>query len=103
MTFAFAHRFEKDDIFIVESLQDGALDFAVIRDTMYMYSKRAKDAFFAKPIETYLFLRFSRSNKFNVAIEKRDKKEKLKEENDILIEIALKSLEKMAHIEGEDQ
>ena len=89
MAFTFAHRFEKDDRFIVESMQDGAIDFSVIRDTMYMYSKRAKDCFFAKPIETYLFLRFAQSEEFDRAIEQRDAKERLKKENELLIETAI--------------
>ena len=93
MSFAFAHRFEKDDNFIVESIKDGNIDFSVIRDTMYMYSKRAKDAFFARPIETYFFLRFAQSNEFDKAIESRDAKERLQKENGLLIEAALQSLE----------
>lgn len=68
-----------------------------------MYSKRAKDAFFAKPIETYLFLKFSMSAKFGISVEKRKAKERLNKENDILIETALKSLEQMASIEDTDQ
>lgn len=59
MSFTFSHRFEKDDRFIVESLEDGYIDFSVIRDPMYRYSKRAKDVFFARPIETYFFIRFA--------------------------------------------
>lgn len=86
MAFAFAHRFEKDDNFLVESLKDGNIEFSVIRDTMYMYSKRAKDAFFARPIETYFFLRFAQSIEFEKAIIDRDAKERLVKENRILIE-----------------
>jgi hypothetical protein len=64
MAFTFAHRYEKDDRFLVESIKDGNMDFSVIRDTMYMYSKRAKEAFFARPIETFFFLRFAQSPDF---------------------------------------
>lgn len=102
MGFCFAHRFEKDDHFLVESLKDGNIEFSVIRDTMYMYSKRAKDAFFARPIETFLFLRFAQSEEFEKAVEGRDAIERLLRENDILIATARESLQQMVEIQNED-
>jgi hypothetical protein len=93
MAFTFAHRFEKDDNFIVESIKDGNIEFSVIRDTMYMYSKRAKDAFFSRPIETYFFLKFATSIQFQLAIDNRDAKERLQKENQILIQAGVQSLE----------
>jgi hypothetical protein len=92
MAFTFAHRYEKDDRFLVESIKDGNIDFSVIRDTMYMYSKRAKEAFLARPIETFFFLRFAQSPEFQVAIEGREARERLERENNILIEGARESL-----------
>jgi hypothetical protein len=103
MAFCFAHRFEKGDVFLVESLRDGNIEFSAIRDVMYMYSKRAKDAFFARPIETFFFLRFAKSKEFSNSIEERDAKERLERENLILIEAGMESLQKMSEMADADQ
>ena len=37
-------------------------DFAVVRDTMYKYSKKAEDRFFSEPMLAFFFLYFARSS-----------------------------------------
>lgn len=41
MAFTFAHRHEKDDLFILETKQDGIINFQLVRDVMYKYSKKS--------------------------------------------------------------
>jgi hypothetical protein len=38
------------------------IDFTVIRDVMYKYSKKAQDRFFSVPIESFLFAAFALSD-----------------------------------------
>ncbi len=51
-----SHRHNKKE----EFLQD-KLDFTVVRDTMYKYSKKAQERFFASPFLTFLFIWFAHS------------------------------------------
>ena len=37
------------------------MDFSIVRDVMYMYSKKAQARFFSYPIETYFFIKFATS------------------------------------------
>jgi hypothetical protein len=70
MTVVFSHRYNKGDKFIQEAntLADKGLshcpsiDFSIIRDVMYKYSKKAQDRLFSKPIESFLFAAFSLSD-----------------------------------------
>lgn len=55
--FVFAHRHNKDDLFLKES----GIDFTVLRDCMYRYSKKAQDHFFSQGIETFFFAHFASS------------------------------------------
>ena len=41
MAFVYSHRHNKDDKFIVETKQAGFIDFSIVRDVMYKYSKKA--------------------------------------------------------------
>jgi hypothetical protein len=41
MAFTFAHRHEKDDLFITETKKDGIINFSLVRDVMYKYSKKS--------------------------------------------------------------
>lgn len=59
MAFVYAHRHNKDDLFLMESKD--FIDFTVLRDCMYHYSKKAQDRFFARPMETYFFAKFAKS------------------------------------------
>ena len=52
-----SHRHNKDDDFI----SDNSLDFTLVRDTMYKYSKKAQERFFSYPIFAFLFAWFAQS------------------------------------------
>ena len=41
MAFVYAHRHNKDDLFLVQTRQENYIDFSVLRDCMYHYSKKA--------------------------------------------------------------
>ena len=65
MMIVFSHRYCKGDQFILEAAQasgGNAIDFSIVRDVMYKYSKKAQDRFFAHPIEAFLFSAFSLSD-----------------------------------------
>jgi hypothetical protein len=55
--FVYAHRHNKDDLFLKQS----GIDFTILRDCMYHYSKKAQDRFFGQAIETFFFAKFARS------------------------------------------
>mmetsp|Transcript_7809 Transcript_7809/g.13096 ORF Transcript_7809/g.13096 Transcript_7809/m.13096 type:complete len:141 (-) Transcript_7809:495-917(-) len=71
MVFLFSHRHTKVDQFIVETRERVNslakefpfmhMDFTVVRDVMYKYSKKAQERFFSFPIETYFFVKFAQS------------------------------------------
>ena len=52
-----SHRHNKD----VDIALEVPLDFSIVRDTMYKYSKRAQERFFSYPIFAYLFAIFAHS------------------------------------------
>lgn len=62
MAFLFTHRHGKEDKFLAESRADGdELDFDIVRDVMYKYSKKAQDKFFSHPIESFFLISFAGS------------------------------------------
>lgn len=62
IAFVYAHRHNKDDQFIVEAKAKGYIDFSIVRDVMYKYSKKAQDRFFSYPIECYFFAKFAKGS-----------------------------------------
>lgn len=64
MMVVFSHRYCKNDVFISEALASAQcnIDFSIVRDVMYKYSKKAQDRFFAHPIEAFLFAAFALSD-----------------------------------------
>ena len=64
MMIVFSHRYSKGDVFIqeAEAEPDSLVDFTIIRDVMYKYSKKAQDRFFSLPIESFFFAAFSLSD-----------------------------------------
>lgn len=67
MIIVFSHRYSKGDKFIIEAEKDApaeepVIDFSIIRDVMYKYSKKAQDRYFSFPIEAFLFAAFSLSD-----------------------------------------
>ena len=41
MAFCFCHRHEKEDLYITQTKKDGIIDFSIVRDVMYRYSKKS--------------------------------------------------------------
>ena len=70
MIFVFAHRHSKGDRFIVETQQalearknpDLHFDFTIVRNVMYMYSKKAQEHYFNYPVESFLMAHFAASS-----------------------------------------
>jgi len=61
----FSHRYSKGDKFINEAMESqdkNMIDFTIVRDVMYKYSKKAQDRYLAYPIEAFLFAAFSLSD-----------------------------------------
>ena len=62
MIFLFSHRHEKEDLFITETRAAGdVLDFSIVRDVMYKYSKKAQEKFLTYPIECFFLIKFAES------------------------------------------
>ena len=53
----FSHRHNKNDAF----LKDNLVDFAIVREPMYKYSRTAQDKYFDYPTFAFLFAWFSKS------------------------------------------
>ena len=70
MSFVYAHRHNKDDLFLLQSKD--LIDFTVLRDCMYHYSKKAQDRYFSQPIETYFFAKFAQSEQAQVFIKSKN-------------------------------
>merc|ERR1712166_1636495 len=67
MLIVFSHRYSKGDRFIMEAEQEApddepVVDFTIIRDVMYKYSKKAQDRYFSLPVKAFLFAAFSLSD-----------------------------------------
>ena len=60
----FSHRYTKGDKFLLEAQADSEnkIDFTIVRDVMYKYSKKAQDRFFSFPIEAFFFATFALSD-----------------------------------------
>lgn len=61
ITFVYAHRHNKEDLFLMDIKKEKYLDFSILRDCMYHYSRKAQDRFFNHPIEAYFFAQFAAS------------------------------------------
>ena len=61
MAVVHSHRHNKDDSFISEV----NIDFSLVRDTMYKYSKKAQERFFSYPIFSFLYAWFASSKEGN--------------------------------------
>ena len=73
MAIVFSHRASKGDPSIMQAEAEGIIDFSVVRDVMYKYSKKAQERFFTSPNESFLFAAFSLSDEgFKFMAEKPD-------------------------------
>ena len=70
MMVLFSHRHTKRDTFIEEAQQEAdesgcpslAIDFSIIRDVMYKYSKKAEERYFQCETESFMFAAFALSD-----------------------------------------
>ena len=56
-----SHRHNKEESIHKSNTKKGELDFSLVRDTMYKYSKKAQERFFKNPFLAFLFIGFSAS------------------------------------------
>jgi len=65
MMVVFSHRFNKDDKFVLEireGCESNPIDYTIVRDVLYKYSKKASDRFIALPAKSFLFATFALSD-----------------------------------------
>lgn len=101
MAFTFAHRHEKDDLFIAQTKQEGSIDFTIVRDVMYKYSKKSKETFFSGVFETFYFLKFASSKAFEEQLLKKndvtpEKRTRLMKENQNLVAAGMLAINEMS-------
>ena len=60
LSIVLSHQFQKDDI--KKMVSGTSVDFLLVRDTMYKYSKKAEDKFFSNPVFALLFTFFALSD-----------------------------------------
>lgn len=117
MQIVFSHRYNKGDKFISEALevqndseddmQHGLdIDFTIVRDVMYKYSKKAQDRFFSYPIESFIFAAFALSDEgLNFLQNKPDNKadeEKLRRLQSDLAELKNQAVSMLERNKGAD-
>ena len=56
-----SHRHNKEDSITKKRDRSDQLDFTLVRDTMYKYSKKAQDRFFSNHYLAFLFISFASS------------------------------------------
>ena len=60
LSIVLSHHFQKKDI---KAMVKGTeVDFMLVRDTMYKYSKKAEERFFRNPCLAYFFVKFATSS-----------------------------------------
>ena len=91
MMIVFSHRYNKGDLFINEAIEAKAeINFGVVRDVMYKYSKKAQDRYFSFPVESFLFASFALSDEGHSFLQSKPDNadpEKLKRLKDDLAEL----------------
>lgn len=59
LSIVLSHHFQKEDI--KKIVLGTSVDFKLVRDTMYKYSKKAEEKFFQSPCMAYFFIQFANS------------------------------------------
>jgi len=67
LSIVLSHHFQKEDI--KKMVQGTSVDFQMVRDTMYKYSKKAEERFFTDPCFAYFFIQFAKSEQGKQYIE----------------------------------
>jgi hypothetical protein len=56
----FSHRYDKKDQFIIEYQENGTeINFNIIRDVMYKYSKKSQRALLSRPEDAFFLMNFT--------------------------------------------
>ena len=63
----FSHHHNKTEEFLMER----DVDFSVVRDTMYKYSKTSQEKFFSHPVFAFMFTYFAENKKAMVGVEQK--------------------------------
>ena len=107
MIFVFSHRHNKGDRFITETLEelkgaeevDRHFDFSMVRNVMYLYSKKAQEQYFKYPVESFFIAMFAKTQDGKTFIkekpdtsENQAKQERILHDTGLLLEQALVSL-----------
>lgn len=67
LSIVLSHHFQKKDI---KSMIDGtSVDFILVRDSMYKYSKKAEERLFSNPCFAYFFIQFANCEEGKAYIE----------------------------------
>lgn len=70
----FSHRYDKKDQFIIECQESGSeINFNIIRDVMYKYSKKAQRELLSRPQDAFFLMNFASTQKGRDFIEQKEK------------------------------
>lgn len=70
----FSHRYDKKDQFIVEYAARGTeINFSIIRDVMYKYSKKAQKELLSRPEDAFFLMNFASTKGGREFIEQKEK------------------------------
>lgn len=101
LSIVLSHHYQKRDI---KSMVNGTqVDFQLVRETMYKYSKKAEDRFFKNPCMAFLFIKFAQSPLAKTQIMNKQPKNQQNEEDDDQIDLNMKQHEVNERILAEMQ
>ena len=70
----FSHRYDKKDQFIIECQENGTeINFNIIRDVMYKYSKKAQRVLMSRPEDAFFLMNFASTKNGREFIEQKEK------------------------------
>ena len=61
LSIVLSHHFQKADI--LKMIEGSSVNFQLVRDSMYKYSKKAEERLFTNPCFAYFFVQFAHSEK----------------------------------------
>lgn len=101
LSIVLSHHYQKRDI---KSMVNGTqVDFQLVRETMYKYSKKAEDRFFKNPCMAYLFIKFAQSPLAKTQIMNKQPKNQQNDDDEDQIDLNMKQHEVNERILAEMQ
>lgn len=100
-----SHRHNKEET-VTGKNNHQELDFSLVRDTMYKYSKKSQERFFSNHYLTFLFLNFATNEEgikfINSKFEEKGNEylQRIKQEMNELVEEAMEAILKMRNAKG---